>query len=776
MNQQHNTKEMQKRNLMEQDLAGTSSRIVLGILTGLCSFNGINPLAPSFFMATTGELMEKLILWICITGSIFVRLGIEDAFRYGTIMMVSFLLSQMGQAICKEEIHKKALITGIATSLLTLIKLLWIADIGSVAFWALTEGFMSLGLVVLIHSALGYEKSRRRLMEQEELLGWLLLLSGILYGIALPFSAGISIRQGMVWFLVLYSAYRFGIAEATIFGIFLGGVLYYKGEALSFGTASIFYACGFYALCGMGAGIGRKIGRVVSVCLMGAIAFALFRWAQDLRSENWYGILFGSALFLVLPQTVVSMAKQEKGKEFLDETLLFQVRNQLKDFSEAFKRIKMTLLFSTGEWEEHKEQEQILEHTVQEVCSQCEYNNYCWDTEARLSYEQVGAVMEHMELSENMEEFYENPFLVRCPKQEAFLAEIRHGFEMNKLETMYNERILEGREAMAGQFEQVARIIDDLFNGMYKVMPIPEKTRMKLEASLKAQKVKLYHVSQVENRAGQKEVYVAVCSERGRMLTARELGKIIEKTIGYPVRSKSGNRTVIGKKMGCYGFLEESEFYYLQGVARVSKTASDISGDNFSILEYEPGKLGVMLADGMGSGDYANKKSALLVELMERLLEAGFARDASLRLLNAVLVTPVSEANFSTLDLCMVDLYKGQYDFYKVGGSASFIKRGDQVQMIPGGSVPVGIFPNLEYDSYEANIQDGDMLFLLSDGVMESVPAMEKEEFIAEEIKKLLPVSPQEMAVRLMSRIQELGGQSRRDDITILVIGIWKRV
>ena len=228
--------------------------------------------------------------------------------------------------------------------------------------------------------------------------------------------------------------------------------------------------------------------------------------------------------------------------------------------------------------------------------------------------------------------------------------------------------------------------------------------------------------------------------------------------------------------MGCYGFLEESEFYYLQGVARVSKTASDISGDNFSILEYEPGKLGVMLADGMGSGDYANKKSALLVELMERLLEAGFARDASLRLLNAVLVTPVSEANFSTLDLCMVDLYKGQYDFYKVGGSASFIKRGDQVQMIPGGSVPVGIFPNLEYDSYEANIQDGDMLFLLSDGVMESVPAMEKEEFIAEEIKKLLPVSPQEMAVRLMSRIQELGGQSRRDDITILVIGIWKRV
>ena len=775
MKKHHITREKKRKRKGKQDITATSYRMILSILTGLCSFNGLNPLAPSFFMATNQKGAEVLLLWICSTGSIYIRLGMEGAIRYGLIMLVSYFLCQMGQALVIQEIHKKALLTGVTTIAVTFIQLLWVTDIESIAFQAITEGFISLGLIILLSKALGYEKHRQRALEQEELLGWMLLLSGILYGVAIPETSTISISQMVVWTLVAYLSYRFGMAEGALFAICFGSILYYKGEAISFGTASAFYSAGFFALCGMAGGVARKAGRFISLCSMATMALLLFRWAQDLRVENWYGILVGSILFLLLPTSMVPLSRQEIRKECVDEVLFLQVRNQLKSFSEALKRIKTTLLFSTGEWEEEEQKERILEHTVQEVCSHCEYHPYCWDAEAKLSYEQAGAVMEQVELAESMDEICDNPFLGRCPKQDSFLTELRHGISMNKLETIYNERILEGREAMAGQFEQVARLIDDLFVGRHKEIPILEKVRVRLEGNLKIQKVKLFDLYQFENSSGQREVYMTLCSEKGRMLTARELTKIVSKAFGYSVRSKRGNKSIVSKSMDCYGFLEESQFYYLQGVARVSKTKEDISGDNFSILEYEPGKLGVMLADGMGSGQYASKKSALLVELMEQLLETGFSKDASLRLLNAVLVTPVSDANFSTLDLCAIDLYKGMYHFYKVGGAFSFIKRGSEVEMIQGGAIPVGIFPNLEYESYTSEVQDGDMLFLLSDGVMESVPYAEKEKFIADEIQKIKFANPQIAAAKLMSRVQELGGKSNRDDITILVIGIWNR-
>lgn len=753
-----------------------SRRMLLGIITGLCSFQGLNPLAPAFFMAFNGGMGEKLMIWCCITGSIFIRLGVNEGARYGIVMGISFLISKMGQAIWKDSIHKRAIITALVMVGVTYVNVIRDVPIQVVTFQAITEGCIVLGLIVLLDIAFRYEQSRSRMMEQEEVLGWVLLLSGVLYGIELPYSQSIVIRQVAVWFMILYIAYRFGMAESAIFSVFLGFVLYQKGAALSFGTASVFYCCGFYILCGIGASLLRKFGRLISITSMMAVAYAMFYWAHDLRRENWNSILIASVCFLLLPKTMVCLAKQEKKKEAMDEVLLTQVKHQLKDFSEAFKRVKTTLLFATKEWEEKKGQEQVLEHTVQEVCKQCEYNGYCWDTEAGLSYEQVGAAMEQMEVTQSIGDVANQPFFTRCPKQEAFLAEIRHGFEMNKLETIYNERILEGREAMAGQFEQMARVVDDLFKGTYQTIPISDKNEIALERQLKSQKVKISHVSQVKNRTGQKEIYISACTKSGRVLTTRELGKTIEKVFGYPVRSKSGNRTIIGKKMARYAFLEESEFYYLQGVARISKMESDISGDNFSILEYQAGKLGVMIADGMGSGEYASKKSALLIELMERLLEAGFERDVALRLLNSVLVTPVSDTNFSTLDLCMIDLYKGNYEFYKVGGATSFIKRGNQVKTIQGGAIPVGIFPHLEYDLHTEEIREGDLLFLLSDGVMESVQELEKEAWIAEEIKRLMPVSPQEMATRLMSRIQKLGGETRRDDLTIVVIGIWRRV
>ena len=56
------------------------------------------------------------------------------------------------------------------------------------------------------------------------------------------------------------------------------------------------------------------------------------------------------------------------------------------------------------------------------------------------------------------------------------------------------------------------------------------------------------------------------------------------------------------------------------------KTGSSVSGDSFGMFELDSGIYNVCLSDGMGSGKRANDESNLVVDLLEKFLEAGFKK------------------------------------------------------------------------------------------------------------------------------------------------------
>ena len=67
--------------------------------------------------------------------------------------------------------------------------------------------------------------------------------------------------------------------------------------------------------------------------------------------------------------------------------------------------------------------------------------------------------------------------------------------------------------------------------------------------------------------------------------------------------------------------------------------AVSVSGDNYSFLELSgTGELLMVLTDGMGSGEMADRDSSNLIEALEYLMEAGFEKKSALRLLNTLFV------------------------------------------------------------------------------------------------------------------------------------------
>ena len=178
----------------------------------------------------------------------------------------------------------------------------------------------------------------------------------------------------------------------------------------------------------------------------------------------------------------------------------------------------------------------------------------------------------------------------------------------------------------------------------------------------------------------------------------------------------------------------------------------------------------------MGSGEKASQDSETVLDLMEKLIEAGYKPGAAANLVNSALITGGEEQNMSTLDICEVDLYDGICEFIKIGAAASFIKRGHMVEQISGGSLPLGIFKGIESDCIRRRLIDGDYVFLMSDGIVDAIEDCDYKEDICEILGALEQENPRELAEALLQIVLRKTKGHIRDDMTILVFGLWENV
>jgi stage II sporulation protein E len=130
---------------------------------------------------------------------------------------------------------------------------------------------------------------------------------------------------------------------------------------------------------------------------------------------------------------------------------------------------------------------------------------------------------------------------------------------------------------------------------------------------------------------------------------------------------------------------------------------------------------------------------------------------------------------FSTIDLCMVDLYNAGCDLIKSGAASTFIMQGNEIEVIHGDSFPTGIMQQADYESRHRQLSSGSTIVMMTDGVMEALPAEDGERLMAELIGKTASQNAREHAKRLMERVYLMEKLHARDDMTILVGTLWKK-
>ena len=181
-----------------------------------------------------------------------------------------------------------------------------------------------------------------------------------------------------------------------------------------------------------------------------------------------------------------------------------------------------------------------------------------------------------------------------------------------------------------------------------------------------------------------------------------------------------------------------------------------------------------ILSDGMGSGEKACADSEVVVDMAEKLMDAGFSIEMTIQMINDALLAGAENMNMSTLDLCGVDLYEETATFAKIGSACTYIKSRETVEKLTSSSLPLGVFHKQDIELIHREIHDGDYIIMLSDGVMDCIVQEKGELFMKELIADLQFERPNEIAGCIMKYVLNLSKGRIRDDMTVLVMGFWE--
>jgi sigma-B regulation protein RsbU (phosphoserine phosphatase) len=160
----------------------------------------------------------------------------------------------------------------------------------------------------------------------------------------------------------------------------------------------------------------------------------------------------------------------------------------------------------------------------------------------------------------------------------------------------------------------------------------------------------------------------------------------------------------------------------------------ELAGDLLNIVPIDEHRVAMYIADVSGHGVAASLvavavhrslslrrdgTSLLVTEEGDKYVSSPPARVASQ--LNAIYPMESNGGHFLTLGYAVVDTERSQMRFCCAGHPGPIVlRRGAAPHSLDSSGLPVGVIPDAEYDKAEIDLQEGDRIYLYSDGVTEA--------------------------------------------------------
>ena len=452
-------------------------------------------------------------------------------------------------------------------------------------------------------------------------------------------------------------------------------------------------------------------------------------------------------------------------------------REYVERYAEAFWRLAESYQ-EMPKKKEHfgdEEVEHIFGHMRDEMCVHCPQREECWSERYYETGRRIFQCLKEVENSDGLHSEDVREFQSYCIQGEKFMRNLEKVFMQERLQMMWNNRLLEQRAAAGEQIQDTAQLLQQMAERIYQIRGLKEKEFLRLKKELRYEKIQCLNAWIFSREEDHPEFYITMRIEDGSCVQAKDLSEILTGVLGYRMIPARDCRLTVKKEYDTFHYITDTEFEMFCGIARMTREGELVSGDNFAFWQGDCGQVVMSLADGMGSGVEACRESEKVIELLEKFLDAGFSQDTAVRMINSSMVLQDHRRMFSTIDLCMVDLYNGKCSMIKQGASPTYICHGELLEVISCGALPAGILQIVDYETTERQLVSGDMIIMMTDGVADALPEENREEQLRELILKTRNNNARELASRLLEQILIRQRFHVRDDMTVLVGLIWEK-
>lgn len=719
---------------------------------------------------------SNIYLLISVILGIFTFHGINGTSYYIISILLYFIFTKTKEGK-RYTLIKSSFISGL---LFILFRFLSIIIIGKYLLYDLFmitfEGILIFTMTYIFSFSLPIEDIKVKNVSNEKLVCSFITMALVLSGFNNVVIFGLNIKNIISIIMVIYLSYTQGVLIGTSSGIVLGLVSYISHTEMPFIISIL-------AVGGLLAGLFRDLGKSGSILGFvlgnGIISFYINKFGISFLAYK--ELLFSSIIFLVISKYLdfdlntifigIPQVEKDYGKKkdkFVAKKLN-NIGNLFDSISNIFQRsIQDEDFYSTMEGYN------IVDEICNKTCKNCPKYKNCWEENYYNTYAKIFNFIGTIESNGTSINKFPSDIIGSCQYRDILTNNVIKYYENLEKDYIWNKRLIEQRNLLGEQLEGLGKIIKDIANDVYSNTIINSELEDLLIKELKNRRIDISNLTVVEIEKDNFEIEVELGGYIGNIKYMEKIKKIISDSLNIPL-TIDFTYCNIGHKRNNFKLYKANRFATLTEVSTAANSENRISGDSYTFGEIDKTAF-LAISDGMGIGRKANIESSIAIELLEKLMEINMNKNIIIRTINSVLRAKSNDEIFTTLDLGFIDLYTGKLQILKTGSPATFIKKKDRVEIINSSSLPIGILENVDFNIYEEILEDGDIVIMMSDGILDSNKDVGNIDiWMRDIISRIDSQNPKIIADEILKIAEFVSINGSKDDMTVMATKIWKR-
>jgi sigma-B regulation protein RsbU (phosphoserine phosphatase) len=209
-------------------------------------------------------------------------------------------------------------------------------------------------------------------------------------------------------------------------------------------------------------------------------------------------------------------------------------------------------------------------------------------------------------------------------------------------------------------------------------------------------------------------------------------------------------------------------------MAVLFKPVAQLGGDLYDWIEFDDGRLAIVVGDVAGKGAPAALYGALSSGVIRTRAGRKYPPAQMLELVNKTLYQRPIEGQYVAVTYAIYDPKTKAIALSNSGLPYPLLVRNGQPTFLDIGGIPLGLFPDSQYEETVLQLQAGDVLVFYSDGVVE-MRNDAGDEFglkrLAETVRQNHERTPEEIVKTISAALADFIGRVRpNDDRTMIVV------